>query len=111
MSADNDRDEVPESKPIVQEGRVERVTGAGKLVVEPAGTHPDLKVGDEVMIVTTDRKPQQEITLEVLKARVTAPFPSDWTIIVRGRRALDRCNVHIDATQLRALDSDGVPKS
>jgi hypothetical protein len=63
-----------------------------------------------VMIVSAN-KPQHEVTLELLKARVTSPFPSDWTIIVAGRRRLERCNVYIDARQLQALDSDGAPRS
>jgi hypothetical protein len=97
---------------MVQEGIVERVTGAGKVVVEPAGENADLKVGDEVMIVTSStKKPEHEVTLETLKARVTSPFPSNWTIIVRANRRIDRCSVYTDATQLRALDSDGVSRS
>lgn len=40
--------------PTVQEGIVERVTGAGKLVVEPAGENPALRVGDEVIDLLRD---------------------------------------------------------
>src|SRR5438094_9100297 len=118
MPSDTDKDESGRSNPtisgstaVVQEGIVERVTGAGKLVVEPAGAHADLKVGDEVMIVASTKKPEHEIALETLKARVTSPFPSNWTIIVRGNKRLDRCSVYIDAAQLRALDSDGELRS
>jgi hypothetical protein len=102
---------VPESKlgVLVVEGKVERLTGAGKFVVAPNREDIDVEVGDQVMIVVLD-KLQPEVFLETFKHRVSSPFPSNWAIIVKGNRFVEKCTVYYDGTQLTALDPTGVAR-
>ncbi len=103
---------VPESKlgVLVVEGTVERLTGAGKFVVAPVREQSDVEVGNRVMVILLD-KLQPEVYLETFKERVTSPFPSNWAIIVRGNRYVERCRVSYDGKQLSALDPAGVARS
>jgi hypothetical protein len=102
---------VPDSKRgvLVVEGKVERLTGAGKFVVAPIREDLDVEVGNQVMIVVLD-KLQQEVYLETFKERVTMPFPSNWAIMVRGNRYVERCRVSYAGTQLSALDPAGIAR-
>jgi hypothetical protein len=103
---------VPESKlgVLVVEGTVERLTGAGKFVVAPVREQSDVEVGNRVMIILLD-KLQPAVYLETFKERVTSPFPSNWAIIVRGNRYVEKCRVSYDGKQLSALDPAGVARS
>jgi hypothetical protein len=103
---------VPESKlgVLVVEGTVERLTGAGKFVVAPVREQSAVEVGNRVMIILLD-KLQPEVYLETFKERVTSPFPSNWAIIVRGNRYVEKCKVSYDGKQLSALDPAGVARS
>jgi hypothetical protein len=103
---------VPESRRgvLVVEGKVERLTGAGKFVVAPVREQASVEVGDQVMIIVLD-KLQQEVYVQTFKERVTSPFPSNWAIIVMGNRYVERCRVYYDGKQLSALDPAGVAKS
>jgi hypothetical protein len=102
---------VPDSKlgVLVVEGKVERLTGAGKFVVAPVREDVDVDVGDQVMIIVVD-KLQPLVYVQTLKERVTNPFPSNWAIVVRGNRFVDKCNVYYDGRQLTALDGAGVAR-
>jgi len=102
---------VPDSKRgvLVVEGMVERLTGAGKFVVAPVREEVDVEVGNRVMIIVLD-KLQPEVYLETSKERVTLPFPSNWAIIVKGNRHVEKCGVSYDGRQLSALDSAGVAR-
>jgi hypothetical protein len=66
-------------------------------------------MGDQVMIIVVD-KLQSEVYLQTLKERVTSPFPSNWAIIVRGNRYVEKCSVSYDGKQLSALDPAGVAR-
>ena len=103
---------VPESKlgVLVVEGKIERMTGAGKFVVAPVREDADVAVGDQVMIIVVD-KLQAEVYLQTLKERVTSPFPSNWAIIVRGNRYVEKCNVTYGGKQLSALDPAGIART
>jgi len=103
---------VPESKKgvLVVEGTVERLTGGGKFVVAPVRDYADVDVGNRVMIIVLD-KLQQEVFVETLKERVTSPFPSNYAIIVKGNRFVEKCKVSYDGKQLSALDPAGVARS
>ena len=94
---------------LVVDGKVERLTGAGKFVVAPVREDAAVDVGDQVMIVIVD-KLQAAVYLQTLKERVTTPFRSNWAIIVRGNRYVEKCNVSYDGKQLSALDASGVAK-
>src|SRR5450759_3136676 len=94
---------------LVVEGKVERLTGAGKFVVAPVREDADVEMGDQVMIIVVD-KLQSEVYLQTLKERVTSPFPSNWAIIVRGNRYVEKCSVSYDGKQLSALDPAGVAR-
>lgn len=102
---------VPESKlgVLVVEGTVERLTGAGKFVVAPVREDVDVEVGNRVMIIVLD-KLQPEVYLQTLKERVTSPFPSNWAIIVKGNRYVEKCRVSYAGKQLSALDPAGVAR-
>lgn len=108
----NERMVVPDSKlgVLVVEGTIERLTGGGKFVVAPVREHTNVAVGNRVMVVILD-KLQPEISLQILKERVTSPFPSNWAIIVTGSRYVERCNVYYNGTRLSALDPAGVSRS
>jgi hypothetical protein len=107
----NERMMVPDSKQgvLVVEGKVERLTGGGKFVVAPIREYAEVEVGNRVMIVVLD-KLQPEVYLETFKERVTWPFPSNWAIIVKGNRYVEKCRVSYDGTQLSALDPAGVAR-
>jgi hypothetical protein len=109
--AGNERMMVPESKRgvLVVEGMVERLTGGGKFVVAPVREYADVDVGNRVMIIVLD-KLQPEVFLEILKERVTLPFPSNWAIIVKGNRYVEKCRATYNGTQLSALDPAGVAR-
>jgi hypothetical protein len=94
---------------LVVEGKVERLTGAGKFVVAPNRDDAVVDVGDRVMIVLMD-KLQSEVYLQTLKLRVTSPFSSNWAIVVRGNRYVEKCGVYYDGRQLTALDPSGVAR-
>jgi hypothetical protein len=103
---------VHQSKPgvLVVEGLVERMTGGGKFVVAPVREYADVDVGNRVMIIVLD-KMQPEVILETLKERVTWPFASNWAILVRGNRYIDRCSVTYGDRKLSALDMFGVART
>jgi len=107
----NERMMVPESKKgvLVVEGTVERLTGGGKFVVAPVRGYADVDVGNQVMIVVLD-KLQQQVFVETLKERVTSPFPSNYAIVVKGNRFVEKCKVSYESTPLIALDPAGVAK-
>jgi hypothetical protein len=107
----NERMMVPDSKRgvLVVEGKVERLTGAGKFVVAPVREDLEVEVGNQVMIVVLD-KLAPEVFLETSKERVTLPFPSNWAIIVKGNRYVEKCRVSYNGTQLSALDPAGVAR-
>jgi hypothetical protein len=94
---------------LVVEGMVERLTGGGKFVVAPVREYEEVEVGNRVMIIILD-KLQAEVYLETFKERVTSPFPSNWAIIVKGNRYVERCNVSYNGTRLSALDPAGVAR-
>jgi hypothetical protein len=102
---------VPDSKRgvLVVEGKVERLTGAGKFVVAPVREDLEVEVGNQVMIVVLD-KLAPEVFLETSKERVTVPFHSNWAIIVKGNRYVEKCRVSYSGTQLSALDPAGVAR-
>lgn len=81
---------VPDSKlgVLVVEGKVERLTEAGKFVVAPVREDVNVDVGDQVMIVVVD-KLQPQVFLQSLKQRVTLPFPSNWANVVTGNRFVE----------------------
>ncbi len=108
----NERMAVPESGPgvLVVEGMIERLTGGGKFVVAPVREHTNVLVGNRVMVVILD-KLQPEVALQTFKERVTSPFPSNWAIIVTGKKFVAGCNVFYNGTQLFAQDPAGVSKS
>ncbi|MDA4113066.1 MAG: hypothetical protein OK474_03375 [Thaumarchaeota archaeon] len=95
---------------LVVEGLVERMTGGGKFVVAPVREYADVDVGNRVMIIVLD-KMQPEVVLETLKERVTWPFASNWAILVRGNRYIDRCSVTYGDRKLSALDMFGVART
>jgi hypothetical protein len=94
---------------LVVDGKVERLTGAGKFVVAPDREDAAVDVGDQVMIVIVD-KLQTGVYLQSVKERVTTPFRSNWAILVRGNRYVEKCNVTYDGKQLSALDASGVAR-
>jgi len=94
---------------LVVDGRVERLTGAGKFVVAPIREDAAVGVGDQVMIVVVDRL-QAAVYLQSLKERVTTPFRSNWAIVVRGNRYVEKCSVTYDGKRLSALDAFGVAR-
>jgi len=94
---------------LVVDGKVERLTGAGKFVVAPVREDAAVAVGDQVMIVVVDRL-QAGVYLQSLKERVTTPFRSNWAIVVRGNRYVEKCNVAYDGKQLSALGAFGVAR-
>jgi hypothetical protein len=102
---------VTDSKVIT--GTVERVTGAGNVIVYPSQHDPDLKKGEEALIVTDKEVVQKvDIGLEIARDHVLSPYPSDFAVIVKSRtRSLERCSVYLDGTQLSTLDSTGHPVS
>ena len=108
----NERMMVPDSKRgvLVVEGHVERLTGAGKFVVAPVREDLEVEVGNQVMIVVID-KLLPAVYLETLKERVTWPFPSNWAIIVKGNRYVEKCRVSYAGTQLSALNPAGLART
>jgi len=92
---------------LVVDGKVERLTGAGKFVVAPVRDDNVVELGDQVMIVVVD-KLAPAVYLQVRKERVTMPFRSNWAIVVRGNRFVDKCSVWYDGKKLSALDASGV---
>ena len=102
---------VPDSKRgvLVVEGQVERLTGAGKFVVAPVREDLEVEVGNQVMIVVMD-KLLPAVYLETFKERVTTPFPSNWAIIVKGNRYVEKCRVSYAGTQLSALNPAGIAR-
>src|SRR5271156_1618043 len=62
---------------LVVDGKVERLTGAGKFVVAPVREDAAVEVGDQVMIVIVD-KLQGAVYLQTLKERATTPYRSNW---------------------------------
>jgi hypothetical protein len=103
---------VPDSKRgvLVVEGKVERLTGAGKFVVAPVREDLEVEVGNQVMIVVMD-KLLPAVYLESFKERVTFPFPSNWSIIVKGNRYVEKCRVSYAGTQLSAMDPAGIARN
>src|ERR1700730_4960975 len=91
---------------LFAEGTVTRITGAHKLIVEPRPEDEQVKVGDEVRLVSAD----SEFMLGTISERRNWPYTSEWAIIVKGKRTLERCNVSIDGTKLQAFDSAGAPQ-
>jgi hypothetical protein len=94
---------------LVVEGKIERLTGAGKFIVSPVREDADVDVGDQVMVIVVD-KLQSEVYLQTLKERVTSPFPSNWAIIARGNRYVEKCSISYDGKQLSALDPAGMAR-
>ncbi|MDG6926475.1 MAG: hypothetical protein JRN09_07965 [Nitrososphaerota archaeon] len=94
---------------LVVEGKVERLTGAGKFVVAPVREDVEVQVGNQVVIVVVD-KLMPAVYLQTFKERVTSPFPSNWSIAVKGNRYVERCQVYYAGTQLSALDPAGIAK-
>jgi hypothetical protein len=94
---------------LVVDGKVERLTGAGKFVVAPIREDAVVGVGDQVMIVIVDRL-QVGVYLQTLKERIITPFRSNWAIVVRGNRYVEKCNVTYNGKQLSALDAFGVAR-
>ncbi len=94
---------------LVVEGKVERLTGAGKFVVAPVREDVKVEIGNQVVIVVLD-KLMPAVYLETSKERVSSPFPSNWSIIVKGNRYVEKCKVFYDGTQMSALDPAGVAK-
>ena len=90
-------------------GQVERLTGAGKFVVAAVRDDLEVEVGNQVMIVVID-KLLPAVYIETFKERVTTPFPSNWAIIVKGNRYVEKCRVSYAGTQLSALDPAGVAR-
>jgi len=103
---------VPDSKRgvLVVEGKVERLTGAGKFVVAPVREDLEVEVGNQVMIVVMD-KLLPAVYLETFKERVTFPFPSNWSIIVKGNRYVEKCRVTYAGIQLSAMDPAGIARN
>jgi len=95
---------------LVVDGKVERLTGAGKFVVAPIRDDAIVDVGDQVMIVVVD-KLQAAVYLQTMKERVTSPFRSNWAIVVRGNRYVEKCNVWYDNKPLSALNAAGVART
>ena len=79
-------------------------------MVAPVREDADVDIGDQVMIIVVD-KLQQEVYLQTLKERVTTPFPSNWAIVVRGNRYVEKCNLTYEGKQLSALDPSGVART
>ena len=63
----------------------------------------------EIMNPTPD-SPRSDLELEVLKKRLHFPFAIGWIIMVKNAR-IERCRIYFDGEQLRALDSNKVPRS
>ena len=100
------------SESKIVKGRIERVTGAGHFVVYPNENETaDVKTGDQVMVLT-DMKLYLDITMQVVREPVTAPYPtSEFAIVVKGRnRQLQLCTVYCKGEQLYTIDANGAPK-
>jgi hypothetical protein len=101
------------SESKIVKGRVERVTGAGHFVVYPNKNESAeaVKTGNHVMVLT-DMKLFLDITLEVVREPVSAPYPaSEFAIDVKGRnRQLQTCTVYCKGEQLFTIDANGAPK-
>jgi hypothetical protein len=93
-------------------GTVERVTGAGNVIVYPVQHDPDVKTGEEALIVTDKTVVKSaDFTLELLKEHISSPYASDFAIVVRARdKSMQRCRVFLDGLQLQATDSSGAPR-
>jgi len=94
-------------------GTVERVTGAGNVVVYPTIHDPDVKKGEEALIVTDKATVQgATYTLELLQEHVAVPYESDYAVIVRGPSApMETCRVYVDGTPLSTVDSTGATRT
>jgi len=91
----------------VVEGRVMRITGAGKFIVYPVDARGrDVKVGDPARIVIPG-KLLHDIMLETREDRISTPIASNWAIIVSGRQSVERCRVFYNSVQLNAIDHMG----
>jgi hypothetical protein len=101
------------SESKIVKGRVERVTGAGHFVVYPGDKESAdvVKTGDQVMVLT-DMKLYLDITMEVVREPIIAPYPvSEFAIDLKGRnRQLQTCTVYCKGEQLFTIDSNGAPK-
>ncbi len=93
---------------VVDGGR--KANGSRQFVVAPVRDDNVVDVGDQVMIVVVD-KLAPAVYLQVIKERVTMPFRSNWAIVVRGNRFVEKCSVWYDGKQLSALDASGVAKA
>ncbi|MDA4123722.1 MAG: hypothetical protein OK456_11135 [Thaumarchaeota archaeon] len=100
------------SQSKIVKGRIERVTGAGHFVVYPNDKESDIvKTGDQVMVLT-DMKLMLDISLQVVREPVIAPYPvSEFAIDLKGgNRQLQTCTVYCKGEQLYTIDLSGTPK-
>jgi hypothetical protein len=106
-------DRVVASGTKVVTGTVERITGAGKVIVYPSEDDPELKEGEEAIIVTKKQTtPSTEFGLELLREQVSSPYPSNFGILVKAlSRSLNHCAVYCGGTQLSVVDATGTTKN
>jgi hypothetical protein len=90
-------------------GTVQRVTGAGNVIVYPSEHDPSLKKGEEAIIVTeTTPVRTTDFAMELVMGHVMTPYDSDYAIMVRSvDRTLDKCRMYCGGTQLSAVDAAG----
>ena len=91
---------------IVVEGTVMRVTGAGNFILYPDQRTVEVHDGSRVIVLNSSINPVQ-VSLEVIRERVTDPYPSDLALIVGARKRVERCSALCNGRQMSAEDSMG----
>jgi len=104
----SESESVTQNPPGTIEGKVARVTGAGKLIVEPAQQVTDATVGDEVKIITADTYPH--VSLTRVEKPMTTPIASSWAIVFHVSNPTGTYTLYADGNQLMTFDN-GVSRS
>lgn len=87
-----------------------RITGSGNFIVYPDRRRTEAHDGSRVIVLTSSINPVQ-VSLEVIRDRISEPYRSDLTLIVGARRRVERCNAWCNGRRLSAEDSMGTPQT
>jgi hypothetical protein len=93
----------------IVDATVMRITGAGHLVVYPAGGMDDVQVGNPVRVIVPGKGVRPYLALEVREEHISSPISSNWAIIVSGHESMEACRVSLNGVPLRTIDHMNQP--
>jgi len=95
----------------VVEGTVMRITGAGNLIVYPVSKGSDVRTGNPVRVIVSEKMVRPMVSIEAREERTTTPLASNWAIVVSTRQSIERCRVFYNRVELNTIDHMSLVKS